>query len=84
MVEFFYTYVDSQNRVVIPKKCRTLLGIRPGSELVMLADRDCIHVFTKEIILRRRKGKTSAAVGPEVDLVRELIEEQRKRDAERE
>ncbi len=49
MDQFYRSRVDSQGRLVIPKKCRLKLGFLPGQELVMFVDRDGSHLVKPAI-----------------------------------
>jgi ribonuclease VapC len=75
MEQHYRAKVNKEGRLSIHAECRKRLGITPGQELILQVDGAGLHLLTPELALKQLQDKVAAAVGPEVDLVGELIEE---------
>jgi len=75
MDQFYRIKMNEEGRLVIPAECRKKQGYASNQEFILQVDQDGLHLLTPELALKQFQDKIAAAIGPEVDLVKELIEE---------
>jgi bifunctional DNA-binding transcriptional regulator/antitoxin component of YhaV-PrlF toxin-antitoxin module len=53
MDQMYRSSIDDEGGVTIPTECLARLGIEPGQEVVMIAERDGLLLVTPTIALKR-------------------------------
>src|SRR5437763_858379 len=75
--EISHVRVDSAGRIVVPSGLRHQLGIKPGSDLILSADADGIHLQTFDQAVRTAQQALAPYRIPGKSVVDELIRERR-------
>ncbi len=76
--EYLRVRVDPAGRVMVPANLRQKLGIEPGSDLIISADAQGIHLQTFAQAVRAAQEAFAPYRVPGVSVVDELIQERRK------
>ena len=69
--------VDPSGRVLVPSDWRNALGLRPGTEVILVKHCGSIEIMTRDEVLRRVREFGAGLKTPGVSVVDELIQERR-------
>ncbi len=74
--------MNAQGRIVIPKKFRDALGLKPGGEITLTLDENGLHFQTFGMLLEQARAQISGRYPEGVSLVDDLIRERRRQGEE--
>jgi AbrB family looped-hinge helix DNA binding protein len=70
--------VGRSGRLVIPAEVRRVLGLEPGTEVVLRVDEHGLHLQTRQQAVARAQALVRRHVAPKRKLVAELLAERRR------
>jgi AbrB family looped-hinge helix DNA binding protein len=75
------TRIGAGGRVVIPAAVREEMGVRPGDEVILVADDEGVRLVTSAQALRRARRMVAKWIPRGRNLAKELIAERRREAA---